>query len=96
MERTPGVAALYEMAMAVARDLGFELGEASVGGASDANFVTHLGVAVIDGLGAVGDGAHATNEHVEVASLPVRASLIAGLIRELQSTDGVGSTAKSP
>jgi glutamate carboxypeptidase len=96
MERTPGVAALYEMARAVARDLGFELGEASVGGASDANFVTHLGVAVIDGLGAVGEGAHATNEHVEIASLPVRASLIAGLIRELQSTDGVGSKAKSP
>jgi glutamate carboxypeptidase len=41
---------------------------------------------VVDGLGAVGDGAHATNEHVEVDSLPVRAALIAGLIRELQST----------
>jgi glutamate carboxypeptidase len=95
MERTPGVAALYEMARAVAAGLGFELGEASVGGASDANFVTPLGVAVIDGLGAVGDGAHARNEHVEVASLPVRASLIAGLIRELQSTDGVASKAKS-
>jgi glutamate carboxypeptidase len=96
MERTPGVAALFEMARGVARRLGFELGEASVGGASDANFVTPLGVPVIDGLGAVGDGAHATHEHVEVASLPIRASLIAGLIRELQSTDGVGSTAKSP
>ena len=89
MERTPGVAALYEMARGVAKGLGFELGEASVGGASDANFVTPLGVPVIDGLGAVGDGAHATNEHVEVASLPVRATLIAGLIRELQSTNGV-------
>lgn len=93
MERTPGVAALFEMARGVARDLGFELGEASVGGASDANFVTPLGVAVIDGLGAVGDGAHATHEHIEIASLPIRASLIAGLIRELQSTDGVGSKA---
>lgn len=96
MERTPGVAALFEMARGVARGLGFELGEASVGGASDANFVTPLGVAVIDGLGAVGDGAHATHEHVEIASLPIRASLIAGLIRELQSTDGVGSKATSP
>jgi glutamate carboxypeptidase len=96
MERTPGVAALFEMARGVARGLGFELGEASVGGASDANFVTPLGVAVIDGLGAVGDGAHATHEHVEIASLPIRASLIAGLIRELQSTDGVGGKATSP
>jgi glutamate carboxypeptidase len=93
MERTAGVAALYEMAKGIAKGLGFELGEASVGGASDANFVTPLGVPVIDGLGAVGDGAHATHEHVEVASLPVRAALIAGLIRELQSTDGVSSKA---
>jgi glutamate carboxypeptidase len=93
MERTPGVAALYEMAKGIARDLGFELGEASVGGGSDANFVTPLGVAVVDGLGAVGDGAHATDEHVELDSLPVRAALVAGLIRELQSMDGVASTA---
>ena len=93
MERTPGVAALYEMAKGIARDLGFELGEASVGGGSDANFVTPLGVAVVDGLGAVGDGAHATHEHVEIDSLPVRAALVAGLIRELQSMDGVASTA---
>ena len=92
MERTPGVAALYEMAKGIARELGFELGEASVGGASDANFVTPLGIPVVDGLGGVGDGGHATNEHVEVASLPVRAALIAGLIRELQSGDGVATT----
>jgi glutamate carboxypeptidase len=88
MERTPGVAALYEMAKGIAAELGFDLKEASVGGGSDANFVTPLGVAVVDGLGAVGDGAHATNEHVEIDSLPIRAALIAGLIRELQSTDG--------
>jgi glutamate carboxypeptidase len=93
MERTPGVAALYEMAKGVASGLGFELREASVGGASDANFVAPLGVPVIDGLGAVGDGAHATHEHVEIASLAVRAALIAGLIRELQSTDGVEGVA---
>jgi glutamate carboxypeptidase len=92
MERTPGVAALYEMAKRIAADLGFDLKEASVGGGSDANFVTPLGVAVVDGLGAVGDGAHATSEHVEIDSLPVRAALIAGLIRELQSMDGRSQT----
>lgn len=92
MERTAGVAALYEMAEGIAAGLGFELPEASVGGASDANFVTPLGVAVVDGLGAVGDGAHATTEHVEVDVLPLRAALIAGLIRELQSMDAVGGT----
>jgi glutamate carboxypeptidase len=90
MERTAGVAALYQMAKGIAAGLGFELGEASVGGGSDANFVTPLGVAVVDGLGAVGDGAHATTEHVEIDSLPLRAALIAGLIRELQSVDAVG------
>jgi glutamate carboxypeptidase len=92
MERTPGVAALYEMAKGIAHELGFELREASVGGASDANFVTPFGIPVVDGLGGVGDGGHANNEHVEVASLPVRAALIAGLIRELQSGDGVATT----
>ena len=95
MERTAGVAALFEMAKGIAGQLGFDLEEASVGGGSDANFVTPLGVAVVDGLGAVGDGAHATNEHVEVDSLPVRAALIAGLIRELQSVDGVATATTS-
>ncbi len=91
MERTAGVAALYQMAKGIAAGLGFELTEASVGGGSDANFVTPLGVAVVDGMGAVGDGAHATTEHVELDSLPLRAALIAGLIRELQSVDAVGA-----
>jgi glutamate carboxypeptidase len=93
MERTAGVASLFEKAKGIARQLGFELGEASVGGASDANFVTPLGIPVVDGLGGVGDGAHATDEHVQVASLPIRAALIAGLIRELQSMDGVETAA---
>ena len=90
MERTPGVAAMYELARRAAAAIGLEVTEASVGGGSDANFVTPLGVPVMDGLGGVGDGAHATNEHVLVESLATRSALVAGLIRELQSVDGFG------
>jgi glutamate carboxypeptidase len=85
MERTPGVAQLYGKARNVAKSLGFDLAEAAVGGGSDANFVTPLGIPVMDGLGAVGDGAHAKHEHVEIDSLPIRAALFAGLILEIQS-----------
>ena len=90
MERTSGVATMYEIAKRAGAAIGLDLTEASVGGGSDANFVTPLGVPVMDGLGAVGDGAHAVNEHVLLESLPVRSALIAGLIRELQSQDEVG------
>jgi glutamate carboxypeptidase len=89
MERTSGVATMYEIAKRAGAAIGLDLTEASVGGGSDANFVTPLGVPVMDGLGAVGDGAHAVNEHVLLESLPVRSALIAGLIRELQSQDEV-------
>ena len=80
MERTPGVAALYAKAAAWARDLGWKLGEAAVGGGSDGNFTASLGIPTLDGLGAVGDGAHAPHEHIVIAELPRRAALIAGLI----------------
>jgi glutamate carboxypeptidase len=93
MERTPGVAALYEMAKRIANGLGFDLGETAVGGGSDGNFITPLGVPVLDGLGAVGDGAHAANEHIQIDSLPIRAALFASLIRELQSVEEVTSPA---
>jgi glutamate carboxypeptidase len=80
MERTAGVAALYAKAVAIAHDLGWELGEAAVGGGSDGNFTAGLGIPTLDGLGAVGDGAHAAHEHVLISALPRRAALIAGLI----------------
>jgi glutamate carboxypeptidase len=80
MERTAGVAALYATAVAIARDLGWKLSEAAVGGGSDGNFTAGLGVPTLDGLGAVGDGAHATHEHILISALPRRAALIAGLI----------------
>jgi glutamate carboxypeptidase len=80
MERTAGVAALYAKAVAIARDLGWKLGEAAVGGGSDGNFTASLGVATLDGLGGVGDGAHAAHEHILIPELPRRAALVAGLI----------------
>ena len=80
MERTAGVAALYAQSAAIARELGWQLGEAAVGGGSDGNFTAGLGIPTLDGLGGVGDGAHATHEHILISELPRRAALIAGLI----------------
>jgi glutamate carboxypeptidase len=80
MERTAGVAALYAQAAAIARELGWKLGEAAVGGGSDGNFTAGLGIPTLDGLGGVGEGAHATHEHILISELPRRAALIAGLI----------------
>ena len=80
MERTTGVAALFAQAAAIARELGWKLGEAAVGGGSDGNFTAGLGIPTLDGLGGVGDGAHAAHEHILISELPRRAALIAGLI----------------
>jgi glutamate carboxypeptidase len=80
MERTPGVAALYHKAREIARQLGWKLEEASVGGGSDGNFTAGLGIPTLDGLGGVGEGAHATHESIVISELPRRAVLLAGLI----------------
>jgi glutamate carboxypeptidase len=80
MERTAGVAALYALAAALARELGWKLREVAVGGGSDGNFTASLGLPTLDGLGGVGDGAHATAEHILISELPRRAALLAGLI----------------
>ena len=83
MERTEKVLALYQQAQQLAGLLDFELGEASVGGASDGNFAGALGVAVLDGLGIEGDGAHASHEHIIVDNIALRGALLAGLIASL-------------
>ena len=83
MERTAGVAALYAKAVEIARGLGWKLGEAAVGGGSDGNFTAGLGIPTLDGLGAVGDGAHAVHEHIVISELPRRAALVAGLIEDV-------------
>ena len=80
MERTAGVAALYKQAVKIAAELGWALQEASVGGGSDGNFTTALGIPTLDGLGGVGEGAHAEHEHVVISELPKRAALLASLI----------------
>ena len=83
MERTEKVLGLYEHARKIALMLDFDLGEASVGGASDGNFAGALGVAVLDGLGVEGDGAHAAHEHIIVDNLALRGALLAGLMASL-------------
>ena len=80
MQRTEGVAALYAQAQTVADSLGWTLEEASVGGGSDGNFTAALGIPTLDGLGAVGEGAHAEHESIVISELPRRAALLAGLI----------------
>lgn len=86
MERSRGVVELFARASAVASAMGRELGEGTAGGGSDGNFTAALGVPTLDGLGPVGDGAHAAHEHVEIAALPWRAALIAGLLAGLAPT----------
>jgi glutamate carboxypeptidase len=83
MERTAGVTGLYVIATDIARELGWDLGEAAVGGGSDGNFTAGLGIPTLDGLGGVGDGAHAVHEHVVISQLPKRAALLAGLIERV-------------
>jgi glutamate carboxypeptidase len=74
---------MYRMAAQAAEDLGFELEEAAVGGGSDGNLTAALGVPTLDGLGAVGDGAHAPNEFVVTRELPRRSALLAELMISL-------------
>ncbi len=83
LERTKAVVALFHRAKALMHDLDRNLGETSVGGGSDGNFTAALGVPTLDGLGAVGNGAHSAFEHVVIRSLPERAALLAGLLATL-------------
>jgi glutamate carboxypeptidase len=80
MERTAASRELFARARAVASSLGQELEEGSAGGGSDGNFTAALGIPTLDGLGAIGDGAHAAHEHVDISSLSWRAALLAGLL----------------
>ncbi|GAA4219501.1 glutamate carboxypeptidase [Streptosporangium album] len=84
-------ARLFELACRIAKDLGMEpLRGASVGGASDGNFTAGVGCPTLDGLGAVGGGAHAPHEHVVVAEMPDRTRLLAGLITAVLSGEDGG------
>jgi len=83
MERTAGVAALYKKAAEIAQQFGWKLEEAAVGGGSDGNFTAGLGIPTLDGLGGVGEGAHATHESVLISELPKRTALLAALIEAI-------------
>jgi glutamate carboxypeptidase len=80
MERGPGTARLVDLAVQVARDLGFELHDASTGGGSDANMVAAAGTPVLDGLGPIGGDDHSPDEWVDLASVAPRVAIVAGLI----------------
>ncbi|GIF63508.1 peptidase M20 [Asanoa ishikariensis] len=80
MTRTPGIAAMVDLARALAVGLGEDLSECAVGGGSDANFLAARGVPLLDGLGAVGAGAHARDEHIDVDATLARAALIAAIV----------------
>ena len=80
MERTSSVAALYKKAAEIAKQMGWKSEEAAVGGGSDGNFTAGLGIPTLDGLGGVGEGAHATHESILISELPKRAALFAELI----------------
>ena len=83
MERNAGVIALYQKAQAVAKQIGWNLEEAAVGGGSDGNFTAGIGIPTLDGLGGFGGGAHAKHEHVVISELPRRALLLAGMIESV-------------
>jgi glutamate carboxypeptidase len=83
MERTPQVAALFQKARGIAAEIGVALEESATGGGSDGNFTAALGIPTLDGLGAVGEGAHAPTESVMVNRIPDRVALLASLLAKL-------------
>jgi glutamate carboxypeptidase len=80
LERTREGAKLFAHAQSLMREMGISVDETSTGGGSDGNFTSALGIPTLDGLGAVGDGAHSPREHVVIRHLPERAALLAGLL----------------
>jgi len=85
MERTPLMVATFEQVRRLGESIGLKLEEGSTGGASDANFTSALGIPTLDGLGALGDGAHAAHEHIVIDSLADRAALLATIFTQWES-----------
>ena len=83
MERSAGIVELFRTARKLARELGVEVEESATGGGSDGNFTAALGVPTLDGLGGVGEGAHAPHESILVDRMADRAALIAKLLATL-------------
>ncbi len=80
MERTRSTVQLYRRALALAAEFDYPLPEAAVGGASDGNFTSAIGIPTLDGMGAVGDGAHAAHESILLEHLAPRTALLAGML----------------
>ena len=80
MERNAGVVDLYKKALTIAQKVEWKLEEAAVGGGSDGNFTAGIGIPTLDGMGGVGEGAHALHEHIIISELPRRALLLAAMI----------------
>ena len=80
MERSAQIAALFEKAQTLAAEMRIEISETGTGGGSDGNFTAALGVPTLDGMGVVGDGGHALNEHVLLSLLPERAAVLAAML----------------
>lgn len=80
MERKAGTIALFKQAKKLAADLGFSLDEASTGGGSDGNFTAALGIPTLDGMGAIGAGAHAAHEHILTEHIVPRTALLAAML----------------
>ena len=80
MERKAGTIALFKQAKILAADLGFALDEAATGGGSDGNFTAALGIPTLDGMGAIGAGAHAAHEHILIEHIVPRTALLAAML----------------
>ncbi|HET9840225.1 MAG TPA: M20 family metallopeptidase [Candidatus Angelobacter sp.] len=83
MERTEGTVRLFQIAQELGRSIGMGVQESSTGGGSDGNFTSALGIPTLDGLGALGQGAHASDESIVIGELPQRTALLAGLLQTL-------------
>ena len=84
MERTKEIAALFQEARTLAKDLGVNLEESATGGGSDGNFTAGLGIPTLDGLGGVGEGAHARHESILIDRIADRIALLAKLVAALK------------
>jgi glutamate carboxypeptidase len=83
MERTEGTVRLFGIAQKIGSELGLALDESSTGGGSDGNFTSALGLPTLDGLGALGEGAHASNESIVIEQLAQRTAVLAGLLQSI-------------
>jgi glutamate carboxypeptidase len=83
MQRSKETVRLFQIAQILGRELNVDLEESLSGGGSDGNFTASLGVPTLDGLGAVGEGAHAANESILIERMADRAALIAKMVAEV-------------